>query len=152
VRKLVALVGVVLACACARPPAASPVVNVPAPSPKPAQLPPGPREIDWCDRAYPWSGGPLKSVLLKDCAARYEEARVGPGGEHAAWSWRIESVRQDSDGKVVLVTLEMHQSVGPAKAVYQRTYRFFREGRAIALMGADPVVRIDEAPGGAGAP
>jgi hypothetical protein len=118
----------------------------------PAPPKPRDRDIDWCDRAYPWSGGPLTSVLLKDCTATYEENRLGPGGEHAAWTWRIESVQQDRDGKVVLVTLEMRQNIGPARAVYQRTYRFFREGRAIALMGADPVVRIDEARGGAGTP
>jgi hypothetical protein len=161
VRKLLAFGGVVLSCASAPPPAASPVASAPAAAPvasapaaapAPLPVPPLPRDIDWCDRAYPWTGGPLTSVLLKDCSATYEETGRGPGGEHAAWTWRIESVQQDRDGKVALVTLHMYQNIGPARAVYQRTYRFFREGRHIALIGADPVVRIDAAPGGPGAP
>jgi len=113
--------------------------------PIPAAYRPSPkiRTVDWCNHTYPWSGGPLTAVKLSDCAATYQEALLDPPGDFAAWTWGIvDPVRYEND-RVAIVTLQMRQTMtGKPDDTFRRTYWFRWDGRAPALVRADPVVMV----------
>jgi hypothetical protein len=101
------------------------------------------RAVSWCERAYPWSGGPVSKVQLYECRSTLEETPYTRPSELTSWTWRIDDISYRDGGNTAYIRLEMRQTIGAASSTFWRTYQFRWDGREAVLVRMGDLVRID---------